>query len=188
MQQRFNRFLEEAFSPFALPTEEPVFITGWTPSCDIYETDNEIVVRAEVPGMKKEEINVSMQDNVLTISGERKFEQEAKKENYHRVERSYGSFTRSFMLPPTVEEKKITAEFKDGLLEVKLPKPALSRAFLCRPESTKRRGTRTRLLARCDDLLPVSPRIHEEHILSRCLKACRSPATNFSSALIRDEE
>jgi HSP20 family protein len=119
LQQRLNRLFEEAFLPQGA---EPFSLEGWSPSCDIYETENEIVVKAEIPGVKKEDVKLSMQDNVLTLSGERKFEEETKKENYVRVERGYGSFTRSFTLPPSVDVKTISAEFKDGLLEVKLPK------------------------------------------------------------------
>jgi len=119
LQQRLNRLLEETFLPLGA---EPFSIAAWSPSCDIYETENEIVVKAEIPGVKKEDVKLSMQDSVLTLSGERKFEEETKKENYVRVERGYGSFTRSFTLPPSVDAKKISAEFKDGLLEVKLPK------------------------------------------------------------------
>lgn len=122
LQQRINRLFEEAFRPLAVPGEEPISMAAWTPSCDIYETEKEIVVKAEIPGVKKEDVKLSIQDNVLTLSGERKFEEETKKENYVRVERGYGSFTRSFTLPPSVDAKKINAEFKDGLLEVKLPK------------------------------------------------------------------
>lgn len=88
---------------------------AWSPSCDIYETESEIVVKAEIPGVKKEDVKLSLQDNVLTLSGERKFEEETKKENYVRVERGYGSFTRSFTLPAYVDATKISAEFKDGL-------------------------------------------------------------------------
>jgi HSP20 family protein len=119
LQQRLNRLFEETFLPLVV---EPFSIAAWCPSCDIYETETEIVVKAEIPGVKKEDVKLSMQDNVLTLSGERKFEEETKKENYVRVERGYGSFTRSFTLPPFVDAKKISAEFKDGLLEVKLPK------------------------------------------------------------------
>ena len=119
LQQRLNRLFEETFLPMGV---EPFSMGGWSPSCDIYETENEIVVKAEIPGVKKEDVKLSMQDNVLTLSGERKFEEETKKENYVRVERGYGSFTRSFTLPPFVDATKIGAEFKDGLLEVKLPK------------------------------------------------------------------
>jgi HSP20 family protein len=122
LQQRLNRLFGEAFPQLTLLGEEPISLAGWSPSCDIYETGNEIVVKAEIPGVKKEDVKLSIQDNVLTLSGERKFEEETKKENYVRVERGYGSFSRSFTLPPSVDAKKISAEFKDGLLEVKLPK------------------------------------------------------------------
>ncbi|HWP41955.1 MAG TPA: Hsp20/alpha crystallin family protein, partial [Blastocatellia bacterium] len=117
-----NRLIEEAFGPLAFPTEEPLSVTGWTPSCDVYETDKEIVIKAELPGVKKEDVKVGIEDGVLSISGERKFEEETKKENYLRVERSYGAFTRSFTLPARVDSTRISAEFKDGLLQVTLPK------------------------------------------------------------------
>jgi HSP20 family protein len=119
LQQRLNRLFEDTFLPLGA---EPFSMAAWSPSCDIYETESEIVVKAEIPGVKKEDVKLSLQDNVLTLSGERKFEEETKKENYVRVERGYGSFTRSFTLPTYVDAKKISAEFKDGLLEVKLPK------------------------------------------------------------------
>jgi HSP20 family protein len=119
LQQRLNRIFDETFLPLGA---EPFSMGAWSPSCDIYETDNEIVVKAEIPGVKKEDVKLSMQDNVLTFSGERKFEEKTKKDNYLRVERGYGGFSRSFTLPPSVDASKISAEFKDGLLEVKLPK------------------------------------------------------------------
>ena len=119
LQQRLNRLFEDRFLPLGA---EPFSMGAWSPTCDIYETENEIVVKAEIPGVKKEDVKLSMLDNVLTLTGERKFEEETKKENYVRVERGYGSFTRSFTLPPSVDAQKISAEFKDGLLEIKLPK------------------------------------------------------------------
>jgi HSP20 family protein len=121
-QNRINRLFEETFGTFALPGEETFALTAWTPSCDIYETDNAIVVKAELPGVKRENVNIKIENNLLTIRGERKFEEEAKKENYHRIERSYGEFMRSFTLPVSIDTKKVTAEFKDGMLKVLLPK------------------------------------------------------------------
>jgi HSP20 family protein len=120
--QRMNRLFEETFGPVAFSTEEALSVTGWTPSCDVYETDNEIVVKADLPGVKKEDVKVGIEDGVLSISGERKFEEKIKKENYLRVERSYGAFTRGFTLPTRVDSSRISAEFKDGLLQVTLPK------------------------------------------------------------------
>jgi HSP20 family protein len=116
----FNR-LFEAWN--VLPYgEETLPLMKWTPACDIYETDKEIVVKAELPGVKKEFVNVSIENNLLTIQGERKFEEETKKENYHRVERAYGEFLRTFTLPAFVDTAKINAEFKDGILLLTLPK------------------------------------------------------------------
>ncbi len=115
LQNRLNRL----FEPFA---EETFPLTAWVPACDIYETAKEIVVKAELPGLKKEEVLVSIENNVLMIRGERKFEDEVKRENFHRVERTYGEFIRSFTLPTFIDANKILAEFKDGLLVVTLPK------------------------------------------------------------------
>jgi HSP20 family protein len=121
--QRMRRLFGEGFGRFLEPLpEESWSITTWTPSCDIYETDNEIVVKAELPEVKKENIYVGLENNMLTIRGERKFEEETKKENYHRVERSYGEFMRSFMLPSFADPNKINAEYKDGVLRVTIAK------------------------------------------------------------------
>ncbi len=95
---------------------------GWSPSVDIAEDEKEYVVRAELPGLKKEDVNVSFEDGLLTISGERKQEQEQKERKYHRVECSYGRFNRSFSLPADTKPDQIKAEFKDGVLSVRVPK------------------------------------------------------------------
>ena len=86
------------------------------------ESDDEIVLKAELPGIELKDVEVLIKDNILTLRGERKFEKEEKKENYHRIERSYGAFQRSFTLPATVEQDKVKAKMKDGILEVRLPK------------------------------------------------------------------
>jgi HSP20 family protein len=112
----------EGLEPFRGFGEENWSLSTWSPVCDIYETDNEIVVKAELPEVKKEDVHVSIENNLLTIRGERKFSEETKKENYHRVERSYGEFTRSFTLPNFVDSNKINAEFKDGMLRVTMAK------------------------------------------------------------------
>ncbi len=95
---------------------------GWFPSLDVSETKNEIVVKAEVPGMDPKDIDISLADGVLSIRGERKQEKEEKEENYHLVERSYGSFARSVALPKEVKHDKISASYKDGVLKIVLPK------------------------------------------------------------------
>ncbi|MCH7950448.1 MAG: Hsp20/alpha crystallin family protein [Candidatus Dadabacteria bacterium] len=95
---------------------------SWSPKVDIYETENTYVLNAELPGLKKKEIKIDLNDNTLTLNGEKKFEEKVDKENYVRVERSYGSFTRSFVLSDNVNAENITASYKDGVLKVTLPK------------------------------------------------------------------
>ncbi len=115
---RFNRL-------FDLPREENNdFLGAWNPAVDIYDTGAEVVIHAEVPGMKKEDIDVHVENNVLTISGkkERTHEAEVKEDGYFRTERSYGTFSRSFSLPSTVNVSKIVAEYKAGVLTLSLPK------------------------------------------------------------------
>lgn len=94
----------------------------WTPSMDISETKDSLVAKVEVPGMEEKDIQISLQENLLTIKGEKKQEREEKDERYHRVERSYGSFLRSIRLPVAVDASRVTATFKNGLLTVTLPK------------------------------------------------------------------
>ncbi len=97
---------------------------GWTPSCDIYEDEEAVKVRFELAGVDPKNVEVRFENGVLTLKGERKLENEEKRENYHRVELSYGTFTRSFSLPGTIDAEKIRAESKDGVLTVTLPKRA----------------------------------------------------------------
>jgi HSP20 family protein len=89
---------------------------------DIYEENDKFVIKAEVPGVKKEDIDISIENNILTIKGERKFEKETKKENYHRAERYYGAFQRAFTLPGIVNQEKIKANLDNGVLTVEIPK------------------------------------------------------------------
>ena len=93
----------------------------WTPSVDIYEADGALVLKADLPEMRREDIDVTVENNTLTIRGERKHDHEIKQEHFHRVERAYGTFVRQFSLSPTVDSAKIAAEYKDGVLSVKLP-------------------------------------------------------------------
>ena len=102
---------------------EEGFASGvWNPDVDIYENKDQIILEAELPGMKAEDVNISIENNVLTLHGERKFEKKAEGDNFHRVERSYGSFTRSFTLPPTVSSEGAQAEFENGVLRLNLAK------------------------------------------------------------------
>ena len=112
-----------------LPLEENYWLMKpWTPACDIFETDKELVLKFELPEVKKEDVKVTMENHVLTLRGERKFEEETDRENYHRVERHYGEFVRSFNVPMFVDAAKINAEFKYGVLTVTLPKREEARA------------------------------------------------------------
>ena len=101
---------------------EALTVAEWAPLVDIVEDDKDYVIKAELPGLKKEEIKVGVQDDVLTISGERKYEKEEKDKKFHRIERAYGSFMRSFTIPEDSDGEKVSAEFKDGILRVHLPK------------------------------------------------------------------
>jgi HSP20 family protein len=119
-QTDFGRLLREAFGPFSGETE--LSTRAWAPAVDIYETDNDIVLKAELPGVEPKDVEVRVEDNTLYLKGERKFEKEVKEQNYHRVERSYGTFARSFSLPNSINAEKVKAEFKDGLLTITMPK------------------------------------------------------------------
>ncbi len=120
LQDRMNKLFEESFRRFR--STDLDLAGGFVPAVDIYETDNEIVLKAEIPGVSKEDIKIEVQDGVITLKGEKKVEKEVKEENYHRIERAYGSFQRSFSLPSNVDRDRIKAAYKDGVLEVVLPK------------------------------------------------------------------
>lgn len=109
------------FKPGAADRES-MTLSEWTPAVDITEDEKEFLIKAEIPEVKKEDLKVSVENGVLSLSGERKFEKETKDKKVHRVERSYGSFTRSFALPDETNPEKVAAEFKDGVLKVHLPK------------------------------------------------------------------
>lgn len=116
LQERMNQLLEQSR---AWPRGEEAVTAAWTPAVDIYETGEAIVLRADLPGVKRNDIDVQVRDNMLILKGERKFEKE---ENYLRVERSYGAFHRSFTLPAVVQQDRIRAVLKDGVLELKFCK------------------------------------------------------------------
>jgi len=108
--------------------QEMLAVADWSPSIDISETDAAYLIKAEIPGVKKEDVKVTIQDGMLTIQGERKIEKEEKGKKFHRVERSYGSFVRSFRIPDNADENSVKAEFKDGMLNVTLAKSAKAKA------------------------------------------------------------
>ena len=120
LQDRMNRMFNDQYG--SRSSEDHLMSRGtWTPAVDIYEADGQLVMKAELPDMRREDIDVTVENHTLTIRGERKLDQEIKQENFHRVERAYGNFVRSFALPPTIEPGKIAAEYKNGVLTVKLP-------------------------------------------------------------------
>jgi len=120
LQDRMNRLFDEFFRRSEIGPESAS--AEWKPLADVYEDGNEIVLSIEIPGVNKDNIKVTVENNILTVSGERKQEREEKKENYHRIERAYGSFSRSFSLPNTVDSNNIKASYKNGVLELVLPK------------------------------------------------------------------
>ena len=122
IQNRLNRMFNVPYWPQGQMSDE----TGmgmWNPAVDLYEKDDHFVIKAELPGVDKKDIAIDLKDRVLTLSGERSYENEVKEENYYRRERSYGKFQRAFTLPADVDSDKIKAEFKDGLLQIEVPKP-----------------------------------------------------------------
>jgi HSP20 family protein len=120
MSERLNRvFTRPALRPSG---KEALTVADWMPTVDISETDAEYLIKAELPEVKKEDVKVTVEEGVLTLQGERRQEKEEKGKKYHRVERSYGSFVRSFTLPESVDEAGVKAEYKDGVLSLHLPK------------------------------------------------------------------
>ena len=120
LQERMNRLFDDTMK--VNRDGEPLATGTWMPAVDIYETAEEIVLVAELPGIEPADVDVQLRDNTLSIKGERKMEKAVKDESYHRVERVYGSFSRTFTLPATVDQEKINANFSKGLLEIKMPK------------------------------------------------------------------
>jgi len=121
MSERLNRVFSR---PAARATsgKEALTVADWMPTVDISETDGEYLIKAELPEVRKEDVKVTVEDGVLTLQGERRQEKEEKGKKFHRVERSYGSFVRSFTLPESVDEGAVKAEYKDGVLSLHLPK------------------------------------------------------------------
>jgi len=120
LQDEVNRLFSSNLTRFF--NDEGIARGAWSPNVDIFENKDQIVIEAELPGMNREDFDLSVENNVLTLYGERRFEKKDEGDNYHRVERSYGSFSRSFTLPQSVSAEGANAEFKNGVLRVSLPK------------------------------------------------------------------
>ena len=123
LQEHFNGLVESAYPGRSSESS----VTTWAPAVDIQETENELVLKADLPGLDEKDIDVRIENNTLTVRGERKFEKQVSEDNYLRVERSYGSFSRSFTLPNTINTEAIRAEYKNGVLTVQMPKRAESK-------------------------------------------------------------
>ena len=119
---RMNRLFRESYSPEG--PEEALTTTSFAPPVDVYEDEHNIILKIEVPGIEEKDINVRIENNTLTVHGERKFEKEEKEENFRRVERQYGSFTRSFTLPTSVDPDQVSAHYDKGVLNINLAKRA----------------------------------------------------------------
>jgi HSP20 family protein len=119
LQDRMNRLFRESQGP-----EESLTTSSFAPPVDVYEDEHNVTLKIEVPGIDEKDIDVRIENNVLTVHGERKFEKEEKEENFRRVERQYGSFTRTFTLPSTVDAEKVSANYDKGILRIALPKKA----------------------------------------------------------------
>ncbi|MDW7771437.1 MAG: Hsp20/alpha crystallin family protein [Desulfobulbaceae bacterium] len=132
LEDYFNRLFRQPFSMMGRPSWSlgtfPKFGEQLSPSVDIFEEDGDMVVKAEIPGISKEDLNVSITEDTLTLSGEKKQEEKVERKDYHRVERSYGSFSRCFRLPDNVNGEKAKASFKDGVLEIRIPKTKETKA------------------------------------------------------------
>ena len=122
LSNRMNRLFDDPFFSIGRMADDDS-LGMWNPAVDLYEKDDHFVIKAELPGVDRKDIRIDLKDRVLTVSGNRTQEQEVKEENYYRKERSYGKFQRAFRLPADVDSDKIKAEFKDGVLQVEVPKP-----------------------------------------------------------------
>src|SRR6516225_7572633 len=121
LQDRMNRLFRDSFGE---SREEALTTGSFAPAVDVYEDEHKVTLKIEVPGVEEKDIDVRVENNTLTVHGERKIEKEEKQENYRRVERQYGSFTRSFTLPQTVDSENVSANYDKGVLKISLPKKA----------------------------------------------------------------
>ncbi|MFZ0805229.1 MAG: Hsp20/alpha crystallin family protein [Candidatus Sulfotelmatobacter sp.] len=122
LQDRINRVFRDSYA--SGDRDEALTTSSFAPAVDVYEDEHKVVLKIEVPGIEEKDIDVRVENNTLTVHGERKIEKEEKEENYRRVERQYGSFTRTFTLPPTVDAENVSANYDKGVLNISLPKKA----------------------------------------------------------------
>jgi len=125
LQDRINRVFRDRYSETG--QDESLTASSFAPAVDVYEDEHNVTLKIEVPGIDEKDIDVQLENNTLTVHGERKIEKEEKEENYRRVERHYGSFTRTFTLPTTVDSEKVSATYDKGVLKIALPKKAVAK-------------------------------------------------------------
>ena len=135
LQDRVNRIFRESFSPEG--SDEALTTSNFAPPVDVYEDEHNITLKIEVPGIDEIDINVTIENNTLTVRGERRFEKDEKEENFHRVERMYGSFTRSFTLPNTVDPEQVSAHYEKGVLKISLAKKTEAKPKLIKVNTEK---------------------------------------------------
>jgi len=135
LQDRVNPIFRESFSPEG--SDEALTTSNFAPPVDVYEDEHNITLKIEVPGIDEKDINVTIENNTLTVRGERRFEKDEKEENFHRVERMYGSFTRSFTLPNTVDPEQVSAHYEKGVLKISLAKKTEAKPKLIKVNTEK---------------------------------------------------
>ena len=139
LQDRMNRLFRDSYGD----REEALTTSTFAPPVDVYEDEHHVTLSIEVPGIEEKDIDVRVENNVLTVHGERKFEKEQKEENFRRVERQYGSFTRTFTLPQTVDTEKVSANYDKGVLKITLPKKAEAKPKQIKVNVSSEKGERT---------------------------------------------
>jgi len=144
-QERLNQLFSPPFAPLwrlAGGTEPALTASSFVPAVDIYEDEHNIILTAETPGIEEKDLDISVENGVLTVSGERRMDNEEKQDHFHRIERSYGRFTRSFTLPPTVDENGVKADFNNGVLKITLAKREGAKPKQIKIESGKTPATK----------------------------------------------
>ena len=138
----FQNRLNQLFSDYGRGTDE-LSTQGFVPAVDVYEDEHSLVLKVEVPGIDEKDLDVRVENNTLTVRGERRFDKEEKEENFHRIERRYGAFTRSFTLPNTIDAEKVQADYRNGVLEIRLAKKAEAKPKQIKVNVTSQTGQKT---------------------------------------------
>ena len=141
LQDRMNRLFRESYNDAG--RDESLATSSFAPAVDVYEDEHKVTLKIEVPGIEEKDIDIRVENNTLAVHGERKIEKEEKEENYRRVERQYGSFTRTFTLPQTVDTENVSATYDKGVLKVSLPKKAEAKPKQIKVNVSSEKGEKT---------------------------------------------